>query len=95
MIEDLDLLANRLRQLAQLTQDLRTENRSLQNELARRDASIRNLQGTLATAQSRVDAVLARLPGAPSADDEVDAADPHDASPQPDDTAARSMHGTP
>ncbi|GAA4334129.1 hypothetical protein GCM10023144_26050 [Pigmentiphaga soli] len=105
MIEDLDHLAQRLRQLARLTQDLRAENRALQGEIGRRDAQIRSLHGTLETAQSRVDAVLARLPVPPSEaaqEDDAQADDPASeaedenaiAAPHPAADERRSMHGT-
>jgi hypothetical protein len=63
MIEDLDLLATRIRQLTELTQSLRDENAALGKTLAVRDAHIRMLRDTIANAQQRVDNVLARLPG--------------------------------
>ncbi len=70
MIEDLDLLANRIRQLTALTQNLRTENAALCKSLAQRDSHIRMLRETVTVAQSRVDTVLARLPGAPEENEE-------------------------
>ncbi|MDX3906552.1 MAG: hypothetical protein QHC78_12770 [Pigmentiphaga sp.] len=68
MLEDLDLLASRIRQLTELTQSLRDENAALGKSLAQRDSHIRMLRETLAAAQTRVEGVLARLPaGTPPA----------------------------
>jgi hypothetical protein len=99
MIEDLDYLANRLLQLAKLTQDLRAENRALQQGLGVRDTQIRHLRDTIAAAQTRVVDVLARLPAAPSEVRESDeaVADQEEVQSQPDDATptARSVYGTP
>jgi len=77
MIEDLDLLATRIRQLTELTQSLRDENVALGKTLAQREAHIRSLRDTIANAQQRVDGVLARLPG--GVEDTEDDADPEEA----------------
>jgi len=99
MIEDLDLLASRLRQLIELTQSLRDENAALGKSVALRDSHIRMLRETLAAAQSRVEGVLTRLPGGeePPAEAEGDAEAPDNASPSAADGAdpgARSLYGT-
>ncbi len=99
MIEDLDLLASRIRQLTELTQSLRDENAALGKSLAQRDSHIRALRDTLAAAQSRVEGVLARLPGGeePAEAVEGDADAPDNASSlgaEGADPGARSLYGT-
>jgi len=99
MIEDLDLLASRIRQLTELTQSLRDENAALGKSLAQRDSHIRMLRETLAAAQARVEGVLARLPGGeePTDDVEGEAQVPDNASPsaaEGADPGARSLYGT-
>lgn len=74
MLEDLDQLSTRVAQLVQLTQHVRAENQALRTELGQRDAHIKRLRDTMENAQSRVDDVLARLPGKPP--EAVDDADP-------------------
>lgn len=71
MLEELDTLARRIDQLAQLSQSLRADNAALQSRLDERDAEILRLQGLVAHARDRVEVALARLPGGedPSDDD--------------------------
>ncbi len=64
MIEDLDLLASRIAQLTELATRLRAENEKLSQDLVQRYMDIHRLREALMAAHSRVDAVLARLPGA-------------------------------
>ncbi|WP_124079669.1 hypothetical protein [Pigmentiphaga humi] len=98
MIEDLDLLASRISQLTALTQSLRDENAALGKSLAQRDAHIHMLRETLASAQTRVDQVLARLPAEPAEEAEGEAEAAEDDSSTAADGAepgARSLYGTP
>jgi len=105
MLEDLDLLASRIRQLTELTQSLREENAALGKSLAQRDSHIRVLRETLAAAQARVEGVLARLPGGDEPTDDAQAQpegegqaeEPDHASPpaaEGADPGARSLYGT-
>lgn len=64
MQSDLDALAQRIQQLADLARQLRAENQSLRQQTAEKDAEIKRLQGLLDEARRRVEAVMARLPGA-------------------------------
>lgn len=99
MIEDLDLLASRLRQLTELIQSLRDENAALDKSVTQRDSHIRMLRETLAAAQSRVEGVLTRLPGGeePPEGTDGDAEAPDSATPpaaEGADPGARSLYGT-
>lgn len=64
MQSDLDALAQRIQQLADLARQLRAENQSLRQQTAEKDVEIKRLQGLLDEARRRVEAVMARLPGA-------------------------------
>lgn len=100
MLEDLDLLASRIRQLTELTQSLREENAALGKSLAQRDSHIRVLREALAAAQARVEGVLARLPDGEEPTGEAEGegeAQTDNASPpaaEGADPGARSLYGT-
>ena len=62
MLEELDLLAERVSQLAALAAQLRSENQQLRIQLAASEAEIKRLTGTLNEARNRVEMVISRLP---------------------------------
>lgn len=62
MLEDLDHLAARLKQLVEFTHALRAENNSLAHRLALTEAENQRLRAMLEAARERVDDVLARIP---------------------------------
>jgi uncharacterized protein (TIGR02449 family) len=64
MLEDLDALARKVHELAQLAQSLRTENQQLRAQLAAASAELDTLHGRVEQATQRLDAMLERLPTA-------------------------------
>ncbi|MCK9510073.1 MAG: hypothetical protein M0R28_02440 [Pigmentiphaga sp.] len=80
MLEDLDLLSDRIRQLTQLLDGAHAEHQALAQRLEHAQADNQRLRALLAMARDRVDNVLTRLP------------DPD--APPPSQTAAEAGHGT-
>ena len=66
MLDDLDTLARKVTELAQMAQSLRTENQQLRAQLAAAAAEVETLRGRVEQATQRLDAMLERLP-APAA----------------------------
>lgn len=64
MLEDLDALARKVHELAQLAQSLRTENQQLRAQLTAATAELESLRGRVEQATQRLDAMLERLPAA-------------------------------
>lgn len=62
MQAELDLLENRLAQLVQLCQRLRTENHQLRQELAQALSQGRMCQDKMDTARTRLENLLVQLP---------------------------------
>lgn len=62
MLEDLDHLADRIRQLTDLLDSAQAERYALGRQLAQVQAENQRLRALLALARDRVDSVLARLP---------------------------------
>lgn len=62
MQAELDLLDNRLAQLVQLTQRLRSENHRLRQELAQALSQGRQYHDKIDSAKSRLERLLAQLP---------------------------------
>ena len=62
MLAELDHLADRIGQLALLTQSLREENHSLRTALDENQAETHTLKARLAAARSRVEALIDKLP---------------------------------
>ncbi len=62
MLEDLDHLATRLKDLVQFTDSLRAQNNALAQKLALTEAENQRLRAMLEAARDRVDDVLARIP---------------------------------
>ena len=62
MLEDLDKLDRKVRELAQMAQGLRTENQQLRAQLAAASAELETLRGRVEQATQRLDAMLERLP---------------------------------
>jgi uncharacterized protein (TIGR02449 family) len=68
MLDDLDTLARKVTELAQMAQSLRTENQQLRAQLAAASADLETLRGRVEQATLRLDAMLERLPApAPAA----------------------------
>ena len=65
MLEDLDTLAHKVAELAQLAQALRIENQQLRAQLTAASAELEALRGRVEQATERLDAVLDRLPAPP------------------------------
>jgi cell division protein ZapB len=63
MHTELDALAQRIQQLADMTRQLRLENQQLRQQAAEQASEIKRLNGLLAEAGRRIEAVMARLPG--------------------------------
>lgn len=62
MLEDLDQLADRIRQLTDLLDSAQAERYALGRQLSQAQAENQRLRALLALARDRVDGVLARLP---------------------------------
>ncbi len=62
MLEDLDALARKVHELAQLAQSLRTENQQLRAQLTAASTELDTLRGRVEQATQRLDAMLERLP---------------------------------
>ena len=62
MLEDLDTLARKVAELAEMAQGLRTENQQLRAQLAAASAELETLRSRVAQATERLDAMLERLP---------------------------------
>jgi uncharacterized protein (TIGR02449 family) len=62
MLEDLDTLARKVRELAEMAQALRTENQQLRAQLAVASTELETLRGRVEQATQRLDAMLERLP---------------------------------
>jgi cell division protein ZapB len=67
MLEDLDTLDRKVRELAQMAQALRTENQQLRAQLAAASAELDTMRARVEQATQRLDAMLERLPPAPTA----------------------------
>jgi cell division protein ZapB len=67
MLEDLDTLALKVSELAQLAQALRTENQQLRAQLAAASTELETLRNRVDQATERLEAVLDRLPPTPNA----------------------------
>jgi uncharacterized protein (TIGR02449 family) len=65
MLEDLDTLARKVTELAQMAQGLRTENQQLRAQLVAASAELDTLRGRVEQATERLDAMLERLPAPP------------------------------
>ena len=65
MLAALDHLADRIGQLAQLTQNLREENHSLRAALDENKVETRALKARIDAARSRIEVLLDKLPGDP------------------------------
>lgn len=62
MLEDLDHLADRIRQLTELLDSIQADRYALGRQLAQSQAENQRLRALLALARDRVDSVLTRLP---------------------------------
>jgi cell division protein ZapB len=68
MLDDLDTLARKVTELAQMAHSLRTENQQLRAQLVAASAELETLRGRVEQATRRLDAMLERLPAtAPAA----------------------------
>ena len=64
MLEELDLLATRVRELAQTVQALRSDNQQLRVQLASAVGEIDSMRGRVDEAARRLDLLIERLPSA-------------------------------
>ena len=62
MLEELDLLAARVLQLATLTQQMREENNSLRFQLGESQSETRLLRSRLDAARARIETLIEKLP---------------------------------
>jgi cell division protein ZapB len=62
MLEELDLLAARVLQLATLTQQLREDNNSLRFQLGESQSETRLLRSRLDAARARIETLIEKLP---------------------------------
>jgi cell division septum initiation protein DivIVA len=62
MLEDLDLLASRVAELARLVQSLRTENQQLRAQLATATRELDSMRARVDEASRRLDGLMDRLP---------------------------------
>jgi len=62
MLEDLDLLAAKVAELARLVQSLRTENQQLRGQLAGASGEIEAMRDRVDEATRRLDGLMERLP---------------------------------
>jgi cell division septum initiation protein DivIVA len=62
MLEDLDLLAAKVAELARLVQSLRTENQQLRAQLATATSDLDTMRARVDEASRRLDGLMDRLP---------------------------------
>ena len=66
MLEDFDLLAGKVAELARLVQSLRTENQQLRSQLATASSELDAMRGRVDEASRRLDLLMERLPTPPN-----------------------------
>jgi outer membrane murein-binding lipoprotein Lpp len=62
MLEDFDLLATKVGDLARLVQSLRTENQQLRAQLVTASSELETMRGRVDEASRRLDGLMERLP---------------------------------
>ena len=62
MIQDIELLAGKVAELARLVHSLRTENQQLRAQIATASAEIESMRGRVDEAGRRLDGLIERLP---------------------------------
>ena len=66
MLEDFDLLAGKVAELARLVQSLRTENQQLRSQLTTASSELDAMRGRVDEASRRLDLLMERLPTPPN-----------------------------
>jgi cell division protein ZapB len=66
MLEDFDLLAGKVAELARLVQSLRTENQQLRSQLTAASSELDAMRGRVDEASRRLDLLMERLPTPPN-----------------------------